>query len=165
MTNTELAKTATCGIAIDATAITGTTGKVKVRVGFGADMTGGLNVSVYVLENKVTGTGSGYDQRNFIANRPGFEDHPFFTQPGTIAGYMHNHVLRNVLSASFGDVIDVTKQVKGGIFEKEYDVNLAGLNPANVEIVALVHRAGNTSADMAVMNAQLVKVGENKAWD
>jgi hypothetical protein len=170
MTKTELAIPATCGIAMDASSIEVISEKeskikLKVKVGFGTDITSPLNLTLYLLENKVTGTGSGYDQKNFIANRPGFENHSFFSKPATISNYEHNHVLRAVLSANFGDVIDVKKQVKGGVFEKEYEVNLSGYNTANIEFVALVHRAGSTSDDMAVINAQVVKASENKVWD
>jgi hypothetical protein len=54
-------------------------------------LTGSYNFNVYVVEDSVTGpNGSDYSQKNFYANNPSYTTHPFYSQPATINGYVHN---------------------------------------------------------------------------
>ncbi|MFN4083742.1 MAG: Omp28-related outer membrane protein [Bacteroidia bacterium] len=161
MTNAELGKKAKLGLKIDAKSIEGDGGTVKVSVGFAEDVTTKCNIIIAILEDKVTGTGSQYDQKNFYANNSQYTTHPFYSKPATITGYEHKYVLRRITKIPYaGDEIPADKTKKGSIFTTEAMVTFTGYNKQNCYIAAWVHTPGG-----AVENAQMVKVGEAKDWD
>lgn len=60
--------------------------------------------------------------------------------------YQHNHVLRNILTSVSGDLLKASLQ-KGRVFDKTYtytinmtDAKQALWNPANVSVIAMVHK-------------------------
>lgn len=63
-------------------------------------MTGKFSFNAYVTEDKVTGTGSGYDQVNYYNTVSG---HPMAGKGNPIVGFEHNHTTRALLGGSFGD--------------------------------------------------------------
>ncbi len=75
---------------------------VKVDVEFLANVDAETRLNVYLCEDDVTGTGSGYDQKNYLSNRAGFEDNPYYNEPSTITGYHHMKVVRDILGGAFG---------------------------------------------------------------
>src|SRR5690606_24296610 len=56
---------------------------------------GDLRVVLYVIEDSVTGFGSGYNQQNAYNNQVG---HPYYGKGNPIFGFVHRHVLRDVYS-------------------------------------------------------------------
>ncbi|HIO72090.1 MAG TPA: Omp28-related outer membrane protein, partial [Flavobacteriales bacterium] len=56
---------------------------------------GDIRINLFVVEDNVTGTGSGYDQANYLNTTPGS---PFEGLGNPIVGYNHRHVLRAVPS-------------------------------------------------------------------
>ncbi|MFN5543982.1 MAG: Omp28-related outer membrane protein [Bacteroidota bacterium] len=162
MAATEMAKQAGLGLRIDASGTSGDNATVKVTVGFLEDVTAGCNLVIAILEDKVTGTGSQFDQKNFYANNSNYSSHPFFSRPATILGYEHKFVLRKIVSsAPAGEVIPADKTKKGSIYTAaDLSANLSTYNKANCYIAAWVHTPGG-----AVLNCQIAKVGENKSWD
>jgi hypothetical protein len=58
---------------------------------------GDYRIHLYIIEDKVTGTGSGYDQVNYYSGNANFTSHPFYSQPDPITGFEHNHTLRAAL--------------------------------------------------------------------
>lgn len=162
MAASEMAKTAKCGLTIDAKNVSGDAVTVKVSVGYGDNVTTPQNLVIALLEDKVTGTGAAFDQKNFYNNRAGSESHPFFSQPATIVGYEHKYVLRRFAKIpAAGEVIPTDKTKKGSVYTSEETmVTLNGFKKENCYIVAWVHTPGGT-----VENAQIVKVGESKSFD
>lgn len=150
------------GLSIDATMVEDpSTVTPKIKIAFNADVTEVLNIGVYIVEDSVSGTGSAYDQSNYLAGRAGYESNPFYKLPGKIVGYKHNHVLRRTLYPSpAGSVLDATLTKKGGVIEFSKMFSYAGFVKDNCSIIAFVHTPGGK-----IYNAQIVKIGKAKAWD
>lgn len=79
-------------------------------------------------------------------------------------GYIHNYVLRKVITKSLGDTIllnGIDKQVKS------YSINIAGnyINKKNLKIVAFLHKIGSTVKEHEVLNVQEANLNETKLWD
>ncbi|TNE79321.1 MAG: hypothetical protein EP332_11480 [Bacteroidetes bacterium] len=160
--STRAAVVAPCGLKIDAT----NKEAIKVTAGFAKEIAGDVRMTVYVIEDEVTGTGSGYDQQNYLANRAGFESSPYYTQPSLIKGYKHMKVWRAVLNSNtFGDAIPAANIVAGGKFESTFSLNTLGMDESKVSIIAFVNVKGSTASTHEVLNAQSVKLGMNKGWD
>ncbi len=59
-------------------------------------------VNLFVVEDSVTGTGSGYDQKNDYDNTTG---HAYYGAGDPIKGFIHMNVVRMVLGGVYGDEI------------------------------------------------------------
>ena len=69
-----------------------------VNVKFEVDQTGPFRINMYVVEDSVSGpANTTWDQHNYLTNRAGYEDNPFFDKPAVVPNYQHMHVLRAVL--------------------------------------------------------------------
>lgn len=75
-----------------------------------------LTFNAFVVEDDVTGTGSGYDQRNYLSYRAGYADNPYYTQPSVLVGYHHMKVVRKMLGGAWGVTGDLPASVKAGDF-------------------------------------------------
>ena len=75
-----------------------------------------LTFNVYIVEDNVTGTGSGYDQKNYISGRAGFQDNPYYAQPSTLYGYHHMKVVRKMIGGAWGVPGDLPEIVQPGEF-------------------------------------------------
>lgn len=159
--NVNKAKTAKCGVAIK-TNVSGATATIEAHAGFNQSMPGNYNLTVYLVENNVTGTGSQYDQRNAYNNTSG---HAFYQAGDPIAGFQHNGVLRKVLSANSGDAISASNMHSNGEEIKNYTVSIAGYKQNDLYVIAFVNKPGTTSTTHEVMNVQQVKLGSTKDWD
>lgn len=60
-------------------------------------------LTVFLVEDTVIGSGSGYDQVNAYNGTAG---HPYFGKGNPIIGYPHRFVVREVLSDTWGDLLD-----------------------------------------------------------
>ena len=91
---------------------------VKIQVT--ANITGSMDFPVrfnaFIVEDDVTGAGRGYDQSNYISNRPGYQDNPYYSQPSTIVGYHHMKVVRRMLGGAWGVAGDLPEAVQAGEF-------------------------------------------------
>ncbi len=155
-------KTASCGLAFQST-LSGNTAQIEIHAGFGSILSGSYNLTVYLVENRVTGTGSSYDQVNtHSSNDPAG---PYYNLPSPITGFEHNHVLRKVLSAGMGDGIPVEKLVPGGEYIRTYTADITGKIAGNMEIVAFINKTGSTATTHEIMNVQTAPVNTLKNWD
>ena len=91
-----------------------------VRIHVMANITDSMNFplkfNAYIVEDDVTGEGSGYNQSNFLSGRPGFEDNPYYNQPSTIIGYHHMKVVRKMIGGAWGVAGELPTSVKAGDF-------------------------------------------------
>lgn len=154
-------KTANCGLAIN-TSISGTNANITVTTGYNSTLTGTYNLTVYLVENNVTGTGNMYDQRNSYNTTTG---HPYAGTGDPIIGFQHKNVVRKILSAGLGDALSSSNIVVGGKEEKSYTTSIAGLNSNELYVVAFISKTGAAATDRTVMNVQRVKLGSNQTWD
>jgi len=90
--------------------------KIQVTANITESMDFPVRFNAYVVEDDVTGTGRGYDQSNYISNRPGYQDNPYYAQPSTIVGYHHMKVVRRMLGGAWGVAGDLPEAVQAGEF-------------------------------------------------
>ncbi|MCO5252513.1 MAG: Omp28-related outer membrane protein [Candidatus Kapabacteria bacterium] len=120
--------------------------------------------NVYVMEDKVSGPNNNqWNQQNYLSNRPGFEDNPYYKQPSVIVGYEHMSVVRNAFGGAYGDTQKFQKGVKAG---EEYTQTFsmkkaADWKPQDLYVVGLVQAfvvSGQSLTDGSIVNA--IEVGK-----
>lgn len=80
-----------------------------------------LALNAYVVEDNCTGSGSKWDQKNYMANNASFVGHPYYNKPATITGYHHMKTLRKVLGGLLGDKTIFPATVKqGDVYSKTF---------------------------------------------
>ncbi len=159
--NSCLNKTATCGLKINSS-YNGTNAQVTVTAGFNTLIPNDYRLTVYLIEDSVSGTGSGWDQSNYYNN---ISSSPFYQMGNPIVGYQHNSVLRKVVTPSLGEPLPQRMVNKAGAFAKSYSINITGYDPSQLYIVAFVNKVGTSVTTHEVMNVQQAKLGSNKNWD
>jgi hypothetical protein len=160
--NDQLLKTAVCGLAI-ISEVNGQNATVEVHAGFSSTLNGAdYRLTVYLIEDGVTGEGYGYDQRNYDNT---IAESPFYNLGDPIIGYEHNHTLRAVLSESLGDEISPSSLVSGGEHIETYTVDLSSYNKNNLSIVAFVTYIGSTITEHEIMNVQKCDIDGFQDWD
>ncbi|MFI5220016.1 MAG: Omp28-related outer membrane protein [Bacteroidia bacterium] len=60
---------------------------------------GDLRLNLFLVEDSVVGFGNGYDQKNYYNTTPG---HPYYNAGDPIVGYVHHHVMRKVVTGTWG---------------------------------------------------------------
>jgi hypothetical protein len=73
---------------------------LEVKGVFADYASGDMRFVAMIVEDSVTGMGSGYDQVNYLDGTAG---HPYFGAGDPIIGFVHNHVLRALPGGSFGN--------------------------------------------------------------
>ncbi len=154
-------KTAKCGIAIE-TFINGNMLTVNAHCGFNQALSGDYTLSVYLLENNISGTGAMYDQRNAYNAING---HPYQGLGDPIAGFVHHNVLRKVLSAPTGDLISPSALAPGGKEIKTYTSSVSGYKINDLYVIAFITKTGSTATNFEILNVQKVKAGSTQGWD
>jgi hypothetical protein len=154
-------KTAACGLSIK-TSVSGTSATIEVHAGFKQSLSGNYNITVYLTENNVKGSGMLYDQKNSYNTSAG---HAYFGAGDPILNFTHNNALRKVVSAGMGDAIPSSKLVTGGEEIKTYTVNISAYKLADLYAVAFINKVGTTATTQEIMNVQKVKIGSTQNWD
>ncbi len=90
--------------------------KIQVMANIAEAMDFPLRFNAYIVEDNVTGIGSGYNQSNYLSNRPGYEDNPYFGLPSTLYGYHHMKVVRKMLGGAWGAAAGLPETVQAGEF-------------------------------------------------
>ncbi len=81
--------------------------------------------NLVVVEDSVTGSGTGWDQTNYLSDRRGYESYPFYYQPGHIAGFYHMNVVRAYVGGVDGTVGSMpATPKKGESYSASFDVDL-----------------------------------------
>lgn len=162
MMSTALNKTASCGLKISSQ-LSGTTLSVNVEAGFAATLTGQYRMTVYLIEDSVTGTASGYNQANYYNN---IASSQWYQLGNPIIGYKHNAVVRKVLTSNRGNSVSINNQVLAGSRRTAaFTTSITGMNPANMFILAFIHKYGTTPTTQDVLNVQRARLGVLKNWD
>jgi thiol-disulfide isomerase/thioredoxin len=121
------------------------TNSIKLTVdGLFSDNFNQLSLVVYQLEN-----GFIYDQVNYTT---------FFNGDDIIRNFVHDHVLRNILTNINGD--SITNSSTGNEFSREFSIPLSSIiNIQNAEFVAfIIDNTGN------VLNARAIKVNQEQNY-
>ncbi|HKR03072.1 MAG TPA: Omp28-related outer membrane protein [Bacteroidia bacterium] len=132
---------------------------MNIHVGFNAAVTGNYKMCVYLMENAVQHSGSGYNQAN------GFNttiSSPFYNMGNPIVNYTHNNVMRMQPTSITGITVPSTYQVTGGHMIQPLTMDIpSSLNFNNTYLIAFVYNTSN----LMVMNSQIAKIGTVKTWD
>ncbi len=117
---------------------------------------GNINVSLIVVEDSVVGSGSGYNQVNAYNTQAG---HPYFGAGNPIVGFVHRHVLRDILPATFGDPNVIPSNITlNTAYNKTIFVPINSWDPAQMSVVAIVNYAGPGIENYEVLNAEEIKL-------
>jgi len=118
---------------------------------------GDYRMSLYVVEDSVTGIGSGYDQANGYNATVG---NPFFGKGNPIVGFIHRHVVRALLPSAWGlagvfTVTPTTGQNYAHIFHYTLPANY---NENKISLVAFVSAYTADHLGDSVLNAAQEKL-------
>ena len=142
--------------------VSGNNATVEVHAGFNSELDGDYRVTVYLIEDDVTGSGYGYDQVNYYDSE---SESPFYGLGNPILGYEHNNTLRAVLSEPLGDPLDNSVLIAGGEHVEVYTADISSFNKKNLHAVAFIHNVGSTFTEHEVLNVQKVSVNGFQDWD
>ncbi len=136
------------------------TAKIRVLANIVESMDFPLRFNVYIVEDDVTGTGSGYDQANYLSGRPGYEDNPYYTEPTKIVGYHHMSVVRAMLGGPWGLAGGLPSSVDAGAFyEYEFESQIdTRWNIDNVYFVGILQADAQDNKEI-INSAVAVKDG------
>lgn len=82
-----------------------------------------LRFNLWITQDSIVGSGSGYNQANFFNNYAG---HPYFGAGNTIYNFPHRHVLRVGLNGAWGSAIanNPNEIIAGHVYTKSYTITL-----------------------------------------
>ncbi|HEX5001494.1 MAG TPA: Omp28-related outer membrane protein [Bacteroidia bacterium] len=156
-----VSRNAVCGLAIMST-VAGSAAAIEVQAAFLTGLSGTYNVSVYLTESEVTGTGSTFDQVNSYNTDPTSQ---WYNLGNPITGFKHMYVWRKNITPVLGDQIPTVFLIEGGLFKKVYTVDISGFNKDKLNVVAFINKVGTTATTHEVMNVQTAPIGTLKNWD
>jgi thiol-disulfide isomerase/thioredoxin len=147
-----IAKSAVCGLAIDAA----TPGTATVHAAFIGNQTGNIRLNVFLVEDSVTG----YPQANSYNTIPGSH---FYQLGNPLVNYVHENVFRAFLTKdSTGIPISADPTTP---HRSSYTFSTTVYRQAQCWIVAFVERWAAAYTEHEVLNVQRVRVGEVQSWE
>jgi thiol-disulfide isomerase/thioredoxin len=149
-------KWAPLGLAINST-VSGTTISGTVSTQFNVTTSIPMTISIMLLES-----GKVIAQTNYYNTTSGS---PYFGLGNPITNYVHDYALRAASTNIFGDAIPQNQIVKDNIYDKTFTFNAASYDITKCDIIAVVSYADGTPGRVGVLNAQIVKAGQNKAFN
>ena len=127
--------------------------KGKIQIGFSADISKSVDYVIYLVEDKVVA-----NQANYYNDE---SNSPYYQKGNPIIDFEHANVLRKSATDVYGDVIPEDYTKAGKICEADFEISLENYKKENCYIVAFVVEKGGKN----VLNAQIVKIGSNQAFD
>ena len=114
--------------------------KIILTVEMLETVSGNLKFNAYILEDSVTGTGSGWDQANFLKDRAGWEFSPYYNLPNPVTNYYHRNVVRDLLGGAWGVSGEFANPAETGtVYTHEFSAKLnSAWNKEKIQIVAFV---------------------------
>ncbi len=126
----------------------------------------GLKIESKIIENDLeinVNYASNSDFNNVLLTVYLIEDNVPESSPGAQAGgggnYIHQKVLRKVLSSKIGDPVELKEGIK---YEKKYLSNISGYKIQDLSVIAFLHFGSTNSYE--VLNVNQVKAGQNSEW-
>jgi len=112
---------------------------------------GDMRLGAMIIEDGVTGTGSGYDQVNYLNTTAG---HPFEGVGDPIIGYVHNHVLRAVPGGAMGVAGTIPSLVSpSDSYTETFTYTLpASYNEENIKLIGFLDYAGPGIGEREMIN-------------
>ena len=120
---------------------------------------GDLRVTLFVVEDSVTGTGTGYNQSNAYNTQAG---HPYAGAGNPIVGFVHKHVLRDVYPTNdawgIANVI-ATNPAPNSTYDTSYTFTMSSAWKDNdISLVGFVSYYNVNTAQREVLNSVEVKL-------
>ena len=120
---------------------------------------GELRLHIYIVEDNLKGDGLGWDQANYYSNNSSYPNHPYYSKPNPVKGYIHRNVVRNFLNGDWGMEILNGKSQPGQSIINERTLDLpVHYKPQDVKVVAYVMYHSTELNDRVVLNVQVVKL-------
>ena len=146
-----------CGVSISNQSWNASTREltVEVKADWVGAASGDFRLNAWVLEDSVTGSGSGYDQVNYYNTTSG---HTYFGAGNPIVGFVHNHTVRAMLGGPWGQTGTIPGTVGDGDSQTyTFSFTLpATMDENNIKLVGMVQEH-NADADMRqIVNAEEV---------
>lgn len=158
-----------CGLALEASDITGNSLQLVAHVGFSADMIGDYRLHVYLVQDVVQTTDTTYDQANDFSQYGTSPDpnSPYYPDTTFLRNYRHQYVLKRIVSRNgiSGDIIPQSLMIDGNEFVRTYTVDLSGINTSNTRVVAFVDKYGTTGTTHRIENVKACRIGEDADWN
>lgn len=131
---------------------------IELSATFFAAASGDYRVNAYIVEDSVTGTGSGYNQANYYNTTAG---HPLQGLGNPIIGYNHRNVLRAMLGGPWGSTGVIPNSInKYDVFNKQYTYNIpASVNPNRLKVIVLVQKYSSVVTEREIINSNQQVIG------
>lgn len=125
---------------------------VTVSAQFLTESSQNFRLNAYVVEDSVTGTGSGYNQVNYYNNVNG---HPYQGAGNPIVGFNHMHVLRTMLGGPWGQSGSIPTTIESDTaYTYTFSTTLnANWKEDDIKVVALIQEYGSGVNNRPIINA------------
>ncbi|MBX7155452.1 MAG: Omp28-related outer membrane protein [Bacteriodetes bacterium] len=153
----ELAKPAVVDVSLSKVKYNTSTRELTVTVDakFAEAVSGDIRFNVHIVEDGITGSGTGWDQANAYNQLAGNEKHPWYGKGSPVKGFIHNHVFRTTLGGAWGTDGVIPASVKSGdTYTKTYTFTLPSKwNDEKLKIVGLVQMYDKDVNSRQILNA------------
>lgn len=128
---------------------------IEVSATFYVDLDEEIRFNCYIVEDSLTGTGSGWNQANSYNNTSG---HPMQGMGNPIVGYVHRHVLMAMLGGPFGTASSLPANITDGqTYTQQYTYTLPpGMKEKDVRIIGMVKQYNANTQKRAILNSKQV---------
>jgi len=125
------------------------------------DFAGGdIRFVCMVMEDNVVGSGTGYDQTNYLNTTAG---HPYFGAGDPILGYNHRYVLRDISSAVGNPAVISTPAAPGDTAMETFVFTLPpDVDENQVTVIGMVAKYGDQVGQKSVANVISAPLGETR---
>ncbi len=131
-----------------------------VKATFDADVSGQLAFNLYVMEDDMTGTGTGWDQHNYLTGLAGYENNPFYKLPDPATNYKHQNVMHTMLGGPFGvnGSFPATGVKAGDVYTQDFTFDLTTCPVAiqNIDKVWFVGLVEKALPNYEILNSVMV---------
>lgn len=134
---------------------------VDVKGRFVASVPGDVRFNLYIVEDSVKGSGSGYDQANYM-NADNSSN--WYNKGNPILNFYHRHVLRAWLGGPDGDAgVIPNPAANGGVYTKSYTYKLpSNWNTNRIQLVGLIQMYNASTDKREILNAVEAGLFETK---
>lgn len=129
---------------------------VDVGAVFYTKMSGlAYRLNCFIVEDSVSGSGSGYNQINYYNNHENIPYNPWYGKGNPMVGYKHRHVARYMCGGAWGSIGTIPASVNcGEEYSTQYTYTLpAGWNANRIKLVALVQDYRSSVKGRTIINA------------